>query len=180
MKTTSDGKVAGKITDHAVEQAEARFGVPRSEARSWIRERFARSKYITEIASEEGKPAKLFTYHRICFVVDPATNAIITVYHPRIYRPLHDKYEQMARRDLRKAETEAAKVNRKVAVQKAELEVERAETKLLHVRARSQAKKRAYQARINAIDARLAELDEESAQAERTRVQVAKGVAAYV
>lgn len=179
MITSPNGKIPARITQHAIDQAVKRFGVSERDAEEWIRRRFAKSIYVNKIESSDGLPSKLFAYHRICFVVSE-DNAIVTVYHPRIYVDLHERIGKIVGREIRKVNTEAQKIERKNTILKAELEVERAELKLRYLRARSQAKKNAYMARITAIDERMTELDEEIAKKKREKVYVSKGAAAYV
>lgn len=170
-----------EVTPHAEEQAQKRFNARYNQARKWIIDNLRKAQYIGIIENEDSKPARLFGYHRIAFVVDIDRDCVITVY-PRHESPqsIHSRIKEIVTKELRKKDRKVSALERKTKLTKADLRVELAELERRKIRTRSDAVRLACQARINAINDRLRELDEEVDREKQERSALLKGVVAYV
>lgn len=161
------------VTPHAISRAASRFGVGRSYAINWAKQKAKTSTFISEIVDNDGKPGRLFVSNGVGLIADITQDVIVTIIDPRTYghASVNRKLHRLAAKELANAERDEAKELRKLTKLQAELEIEIGELRLRLVRARSIAKRIAIQARINALKMRVDELPSEEHAVKRDRVR---------
>lgn len=166
-----------QTTKHARQRAEQRFGIPYKQTARWLRQKFARSTYVSDIIGDDGNEARLFVEDGTLIVVDKDVDRIITVMTPNWTRETCDKMRKYARQEITKEQTkEQRRLNALTSLQ-AEIEIEIGELRLRMLKTRSLPKKLAIQGRIKALKMRLDELPQEEHMIKRKRVVAVQSLA---
>lgn len=183
MNATILPRFAGKITvsRHAIDEAVKDFRVDRKDAEEWVRANLRKSRFISDIISPEGRPSRVFAYHRIAFILDRAEDVVITVYPQNSPDSrLHAKVETLIMRELRNAERTERAAIRSAAVEKARLAIEKARCEYAMTVTPSKAVIAANTRKITEIDELITQLDRQVLESKRAKSSVAKALAAYL
>ncbi|RSL29081.1 hypothetical protein D7Z54_33160 [Salibacterium salarium] len=177
--TASQAQAA--VTTHALDEAQRKFGIPRKQADGWIRSRLAYAQYIGMATNDNGDPGRIFAYNRICLILDPAKDVVVTVY-PRTVAPpsLTNPIRGIIEKELRKSKRKLNAFEKRTRLDKADIRVEIAECERRAVRTKSSNVQASCQARINALNEQLTLLDEDLRKAQANHSALLKGVTVFV
>lgn len=169
------------VSQHAIDEAIRDFRVDPRIAEDWIRSKLKKAKFIANIVSIEGKPARLFAVERIALILSDIEDTVITVY-PRhnVIDELKSQVDAVVQRALRKAERQVKAAERKVAVEKARLRKEIAECEWKMTITPSKRVINANKAKIAELERKIANLDEELLRVKKEASTIAKSAVAYV
>ncbi|GAA0840631.1 hypothetical protein GCM10008915_36580 [Bifidobacterium pullorum subsp. gallinarum] len=169
------------VTPHALDEATKDFGIERSKAPVFVMDNLRKASFVSMIVNEDGRPARLFGYKRMAFVVAPETDTVITVY-PRhsVNQTLSAAVLKLLQRTLKSAERKEKTADKRTAIAKAELNVERASCELRKARSNSLTIIDAMNTRINEIDAELTRLDRELLEIKREKTNLANSLVVFI
>jgi hypothetical protein len=173
------GKIG--ISKHAIDEAVKDFRIDRKDAEEWIRSNLRKSRFISDIISQEGRPSRLYAYQRVALILADSEDFVFTVYPQNTPDSrLHSKVETLILRELRKAERIERAAIRRASVEKARLAVEKARCELAMTVTPSKSVIAANTAKIAQINESISQLDRQVLEAKRTKSSIAKALAAYL
>ncbi|MFD2704686.1 hypothetical protein [Salibacterium lacus] len=170
------------VTNHAIDEAQRKFGVPHKKADGWIRSRLADAQFIGEHTNEDGKVTRLFAFNRICFILGRHEDVVITT-HPQYKSApaaLRNPIRGIIEKEIRKSQRKLRALEKRTRLDKADIRVEIAECERRAVRTKSESVRAACQARVSALTEHLATLDEDVRKAQAEHSALLKGVAVFV
>ncbi|RAU96801.1 hypothetical protein [Paenibacillus sp. YN15] len=169
-----------KVTNHAAERATARFRIPPELTTQWLRNTYAKSRYICDIVGDNGESRRLFAGDGVALVLDPNEEKVITVFEPRLNGAIKSEMTALIQRKIAAANRKERAEERRIRIEKAKLSVELAQCTLRMELTPSKAVIKRNTEIIAGINASVAKLDAELADARRTKNGVVKSLAAYL
>jgi hypothetical protein len=170
------------VTPHACDRATEHFGVDRSKSPMHVMDLLRKSALISaNVIDEDGNPARMFAYRRVCFIVHPTDSTVYTVYPQHLANEVvRTPIERIIQRAVKAAERKEARETKRINVQKAGLAVERAAFEMRRAKSDSLRVIADMDDKISEIDREIARLCAELIEIRREKTNVMKSVVAYV
>ncbi|WP_419884870.1 hypothetical protein [Paenibacillus sp. B-A-8] len=170
------------VSPHACDRAVEHFGIDRSKAPMYVMDMLRKATLVSPlVVDEDGKPARMFAYRRIAFLVHPTEATVFTLYpQHKASESLRSPIERIIQRAVSAAERKEKRELKRISVRKAELSVERAQLDLRRAKSESTRVAAEMTAKIAGIDAEMARLERELLEIQREKTTLMKSVVAYV
>lgn len=98
-------------TRHAIDRARVRFGLASEEVTEWINEKMTDAKFV----ATNGSKRLIYENEGVQFIIDGATNAVITVHHALSTNFLRPTLEREMRKIKRESIRETRELERRLA-----------------------------------------------------------------
>jgi hypothetical protein len=170
------------VTPHACDRASEHYGVERSKAPGYVMDNLRKSVLISDaVVNEDGRPARMFAYHRMVFVVHPTEPTVYTTYpQHRACDAVRSPLEKIIQRSVKAAERKEQREGKRITIRKAELAIERAGYEIKRAKSESVRVISDMGDKIVDVEAEIARLDAELLEVKREKTNVMKSIAAYI
>lgn len=174
-----------KVTQHAVNRAVERLGLPAEHAKSHLVQIMQSAYYQGDQENHAGNTTKVFDHHktRTRLIVD--NDKIVTVYKmpetstliPSVFA---DEIKRLIKRQLTKAKREFTRNYRSLEINAAELNIEIAQLRLNHAKARSPKVKLSINAKLDELMTKYKRIESEIDKVTAQYEEIKNGAEAYL